>query len=69
MSTDDDLVRPPSLWPKLLAVVVVIALVGSVVVSIINSLLHAVFVVGVVALLGYGLWRLIGGSRPKRSSR
>lgn len=69
MSTDDDLVRPPSLWPKLLAVVVVIALVGSVIVNIIDSLLHVVFVVAVVALLGYGVWRLIGGSNSRRSSR
>jgi hypothetical protein len=62
VSTDDDLVRPPSLWPKLLAVVVVIVLVGSVIVSIIDSLLHVVFVVAVVALLGYVVWRLIAGS-------
>jgi hypothetical protein len=69
MNADDDLVQPPSLWPRLVAVVVVIALAGSLILRLIDFLAQALFAAALVTLLAYGLWHLIGGSRSKRSSR
>lgn len=60
--TDDDLVRPPRLWPRLVGAFVIFAIIVSIVGSIIGSVLSLLFTVAVIVIAAFLLWRLIAGS-------
>lgn len=60
--TDEDLERPPRLWPRLVGAFVIFAIIASIVGSIIGSILSLLFTVAIIVIAAFLLWRLIAGS-------
>ncbi|MFT3851640.1 MAG: hypothetical protein QM733_02700 [Ilumatobacteraceae bacterium] len=60
---DDDLERPPSLWPWIVGGIVALFVIGSIVGSIVHVLFEVLLFAAVIALIVWGVMRLVGGSR------
>lgn len=59
----DDLERPPSLWPWVIGGIVALFVIGSIVGSIVHALFEVLLFAAVIALIVWGVMRLVGGSR------
>jgi hypothetical protein len=60
---DDELERPPSLWPWIIGGIIALFVVGAVIGSIVHALFEILLFAAVIALIVWGVMRLVGGGR------
>jgi len=59
----DELERPPSLWPWIIGGIIALFVVGAVIGSIVHAVFEILLFAAVIALIVWGVMRLVGGSR------
>ena len=62
---DQDLERPPSLWPWLIGGVIALFVIGAVIGSIVHAVFQLLLFAAVIALIVWGVTRLLGGGRRR----
>ena len=60
---DDELERPPSLWPWIIGGIIALFVIGAVIGSIVHVLFEVVLYGAVLALIAWVVWRIVGGRR------
>jgi len=60
---DDELERPPSLWPWVIGGIIALFVIGAVIGSIVHAVFEILLFAVIVALIVWGVMRLVGGSR------
>jgi uncharacterized membrane protein YoaK (UPF0700 family) len=59
----DELERPPSLWPWIIGGLLALFVLGAVIGSILHALFELLIIVAVIALIVWGVMRLVGGNK------
>jgi hypothetical protein len=62
---EQDLERPPSLWPWLIGGVIVLFVIGAVIGSIVHAVFQLLLFAAIIALIVWGVTRLFGGARRR----
>ena len=60
---DDELERPPSLWPWVIGGIIALFVIGAVIGSIVHAVFEIVLFAAVIALIVWCVMRLVSGSR------
>ena len=60
---DDELERPPSLWPWVIGGIIALFVIGAVIGSIVHAVFEILLFAVIVALIVWGVMRLVSGSR------
>ena len=60
---DDELERPPSLWPWVIGGIIALFVIGAVIGSIVHALFEILLFAAVIALIVWCVMRLVSGSR------
>jgi len=60
---DDELERPPSLWPWIIGGIIALFVIGAVIGSIFHAVFEIVLFAAVIALIVWCVMRLVSGSR------
>jgi hypothetical protein len=60
---DDELERPPSLWPWIIGGIIALFVIGAVIGSIVHAVFEIVLFAAVIALIVWCVMRLVSGSR------
>ena len=60
---DDELERPPSLWPWVIGGIIALFVIGAVIGSIVHAVFEILLFAVVIALIVWCVMRLVGGSR------
>ena len=62
---DDDLERPPSLWPWIIGGIIALFVVGAVIGSIVHAVFELLLFAAIIGLIIWGVMRLIGGGKRR----
>ena len=60
---DDELERPPSLWPWVIGGIIALFVIGAVIGSIVHAVFEILLFAVVIALIVWCVMRLVSGSR------
>ena len=60
---DDELERPPSLWPWVIGGIIALFVIGAVIGSIVHAVFEILLFAAVIALIVWCVMRLVSGSR------
>ena len=62
---EQDLERPPSLWPWLIGGVIVLFVIGAVIGSIVHAVFPLLLFAAIIAWMVWGVTHLFGGARRR----
>jgi predicted lipid-binding transport protein (Tim44 family) len=60
---NDELERPPSLWPWIIGGLLLLFVIGAVIGSIVRAVSELLIIVAVIALIVWAVMRLVGGNK------